>query len=145
MLSPRCLAVGFLSATILSTGPATAWADDGSIVLDFVRHGESGDITAINTLVPGPDLTDAGEHQAEVLANTLAHSGIDEIWASTMIRSQETAIPLSETLGLPIQQPLLAGLNEIDAGIFEGAPVNVGDLPLAAPCTCSHRRCGHWV
>ena len=46
-----------------------------------------------------------------------------------MIRSQETAIPLSETLGLPIQQPL-AGLNEIDAGIFGGAPVNVGDLPL---------------
>ena len=23
-------------------GSATAWADDGSIVLDFVRHGESG-------------------------------------------------------------------------------------------------------
>ncbi|MFZ3270932.1 MAG: histidine phosphatase family protein [Mycobacterium sp.] len=129
MLSPRYLAVGFLSATILSTGPAIAWADDGSIVLDFVRHGESGDMTAINTLVPGPDLTDAGEQQAQVLAGTLAHNGIDEIWASTMIRSQETAIPLSETLGLPIQQPL-AGLNEIDAGIFGGAPVNVGDLPL---------------
>jgi broad specificity phosphatase PhoE len=129
MLSRRCLAVGFLSATILSTGPAVAWADDGSIVLDFVRHGESGDMTAINTLVPGPELTSTGEQQASDLATALQHSGIDEIWASTMIRSQETAAPLAHELGLSIE-PLQAGLNEINAGIFEGAPTNVGDLPL---------------
>jgi broad specificity phosphatase PhoE len=130
MLSPRWLAIGLLSATVLSTGPAIAWADDGSIVLDFVRHGESGDMTVINTMVPGPDLTDVGHQQASDLAVALKHSGIDEIWASTMVRSQETAAPLADELGLPIQQPLLAGLNEIDAGIFEGAPTNVGDLPL---------------
>ena len=125
----RCLTVGLLSAAMLSTGPAVAWADDGSIVLDFVRHGESGDMTAINTMVPGPELTATGEQQASDLAITLQHSGIDEIWASTMIRSQETAAPLAHELGLSIE-PLQAGLNEIDAGIFEGAPVNVGDLPV---------------
>jgi broad specificity phosphatase PhoE len=129
MLSPRCLAVGFLSATILSSGPAIAWADDGSIVLDFIRHGESGDMTAINTMVPGPELTDTGQQQASDLAIALQHSGIDEIWASTMIRSQETAAPLANELGLPTE-PLQAGLNEINAGIFEGAPTNVGDLPV---------------
>jgi broad specificity phosphatase PhoE len=129
MLSPRFFAVGFLSATVLSTGPAVAWADDGSIVLDFIRHGESGDMTAINTMVPGPDLTGPGEIQASDLATALQHSGIDEIWASTMVRSQETAAPLAHELGLSIE-PLQAGLNEIDAGIFEGAPTNVGDLPL---------------
>jgi broad specificity phosphatase PhoE len=131
MRHPRWLAVGLLSAAALCTGPAVASADDeGSIVLDFVRHGESGDMTAINTMVPGPELTDTGEQQASDLAIALQHSGIDEIWASTMIRSQETAAPLADELGLPIQQPLLAGLNEIDAGIFEGAPTNVGDLPV---------------
>jgi broad specificity phosphatase PhoE len=135
MLSPRCLAVGFLSATILSTGPPIAWADDGSIVLDFVRHGESGDMTAINTMVPGPDLTGPGEIQASDLAITLKDSGIDEIYASTMVRSQETAAPLIEALsslnnGNGVPAEFLAGLNEIDAGIFEGATVNVGDLPL---------------
>ena len=52
----------------MSIGPATAWADDGSIVLDFVRHGESGDMTAINTMVPGPELTATGEQQASDLA-----------------------------------------------------------------------------
>jgi hypothetical protein len=45
-----------------------------------------------------------------------------------MIRSQETATPLADALNLPIH--VLPGLNEIDAGIFEGTPVNVGDLPL---------------
>jgi Histidine phosphatase superfamily (branch 1) len=45
-----------------------------------------------------------------------------------MIRSQETAAPLAEALHLAIH--VLSGLNEIDAGIFEGIPVNVGDLPL---------------
>ena len=58
----------------------------------------------------------------------LSGNGIDDIYASTMIRSQETATPLADALHLPIQ--VLPGLNEIDAGIFEGIPVNVGDLPV---------------
>jgi hypothetical protein len=128
MLKPRYLAVGLLSTALLSTGSAMAWADDGSIVLDFVRHGESGDMTVVNTLVPGPDLTDTGEQQADDLVKVLSGNGIDDIYASAMIRSQETAMPLAEALNLPIQ--VLPGLNEIDAGIFEGIPVNVGDLPL---------------
>src|SRR3984885_15775381 len=129
MHKPRCVVVGLLSAALLSMGSATAWAGAGSMVRSFVRPGESGDMTAINTMVPGPDLTATGEGQASDLAIALKHSGIDEIWASTMVRSQETAAPLADELGLSIQ-PLQAGLNEIDAGIFEGAPTNVGALPL---------------
>ena len=128
MRNPRYLVVGLLSAAFLSMGSAMARADDGSIVLDFVRHGESGDMTVVNTLVPGPDLTDTGEQQAQALVNAMSGNGIDDIYASTMIRSQETAAPLAEALHLPIN--VLSGLNEIDAGIFEGIPVNVGDLPL---------------
>ena len=128
MRNPRFLAVGLLAVAFLSMGSAMARADDGSIVLDFVRHGESGDMTVVNTLVPGPDLTDTGEQQAQALVNAMSGNGIDDIYASTMIRSQETAAPLAEALHLPIN--VLSGLNEIDAGIFEGIPVNVGDLPL---------------
>jgi hypothetical protein len=132
MRSPRVLAAGLLSAAFLSIGSAMAWADDGSIVLDFVRHGESGDMTVVNTMVPGPDLTDTGEQQAQALVNVLSGSGIDDIYASTMIRSQETAMPLAEALNMWPLDPshILSGLNEIDAGIYEGIPVNVGDLPL---------------
>jgi hypothetical protein len=128
MRNPRCLAFGLLSTALLSIGSAMARADDGSIVLDFVRHGESGDMTVVNTMVPGPELTDTGQQQAQDLVNMLSGNGIDDIYASTMIRSQETATPLADALHLPIQ--VLPGLNEIDAGIFEGIPVNVGDLPL---------------
>ena len=85
-------------------------------------------MTVVNTLVPGPDLTDTGEQQAQALVNVLSGNGIDDIYASTMIRSYETATPLAEALTLPIQT--LSGLNEIDAGIFEGIPVNIGDVPL---------------
>ncbi len=123
----RNVAVGLVSVGPLFLGSATAWADD-SITLDFVRHGESGDMSVINTLVPGPDLTELGREEAESVAQALAHSGIQEIYASTMVRSLETATPLADLLGLQIQQ--LSGLNEINAGIFEGAPVDVGDVPL---------------
>ena len=37
----RYIAVGLLSTAMMSIGSALAWADDGSIVLDLVRHGES--------------------------------------------------------------------------------------------------------
>jgi broad specificity phosphatase PhoE len=123
MLKP--LTVGLLSAAMLSAGHAIALADadDGSIALDFIRHGEAGDNTVINTLVPGPDLTDAGKVQAGDLVTTLQnnHIDVDEIWASTMVRSQETAAPLAESLNMYPLDPthLLSGLNEIDAGIFE--------------------------
>jgi Histidine phosphatase superfamily (branch 1) len=124
----RYVRVGLLSTALLSTGSAPAWADDAPIILDFVRHGEAGDNTVVNTSVPGPDLTNAGELQAQDLVNVLSGNGIDDIYASTMIRSQETATPLAEALNLPIQ--VLPGLDEIDAGIFEGFPVNVGGVPL---------------
>ncbi|MGO9548534.1 histidine phosphatase family protein, partial [Mycobacterium sp.] len=76
----RYTTIGLLSATLVSIGAATARADD-SITLDFVRHGESGDMTAINTLVPGPELTETGQQQAQDLVNVLAGNGIDEIYA----------------------------------------------------------------
>jgi Histidine phosphatase superfamily (branch 1) len=128
MRKPRLIGIGLLSTALVSIGSATAWADDDLITLDFVRHGESGDMTAINTLVPGPELTVTGEQQAQSLVDLLSGNGIDDIYASSMIRAYETATPLADALNLPIH--VLPGLNEIDAGIFEGAPVDVGDLPL---------------
>jgi broad specificity phosphatase PhoE len=130
----RSVTAGLIAAAALFTGSGIARADtDGSIIIDFVRHGEAGDNTVINTLVPGPDLTAAGEGQAALLPDKMDVSGINEIWASTMIRSQETAAPLADSLNItyPLDPDhLLSGLNEINAGIFEGAPVGVGDVPL---------------
>ncbi len=133
-IRPRCLRglfVGSVTVVLPVIAPAVAWAED-PLTLDFVRHGESGDMSVINTQVPGPPLTLTGEDQATKIAGVLEGKDIDQIFASTMIRSQETADPLARALEqFPLNSDhLLSGLNEINAGIFEGAPVNVGDLPL---------------
>ncbi|WP_343602503.1 histidine phosphatase family protein [Mycobacterium sp.] len=93
-----------------------------------MRHGEAGDTAVVNTLVPGPALTSTGMDQANAVADVLKGAGIDEIFASAMTRAQQTAAPLATDLGLPVH--VLPGLDEINAGVFEGIPVNVGPIPL---------------
>ncbi|MUL84015.1 MULTISPECIES: histidine phosphatase family protein [unclassified Mycolicibacterium] len=86
----------------------------------FVRHAES---TAnanhiIDTTVPGPGLTPKGQQQAEALVGKLGDNNYDAIYASTMLRTQQTAVPMSQYLGLPIQ--VIDGIAEIPAGALEG-------------------------
>ncbi len=102
-------------------GSATAQADH-SITLTFVRHAQSAGNSSgvVDTSVPGPDLTVEGFRQAAMAADQLSPNGYDGIYASTMVRTQETAAPFSEALGEPIT--VLPGLREIEAGQYEGQP-----------------------
>lgn len=50
----------------------------------------------------------------------LGVNNYDAIYASTMVRTQLTAAPTSQYLGLSIQ--VLPGLQEIEAGVFAGTP-----------------------
>lgn len=118
-----------LPAIVVLFAAPSVWASD-AITLDFVRHGEAGDSLIINNDVPGPPLTDAGFLQAQAVADVLSHDGITGIYSSAMTRAQETAEQLATLLELPVQS--LPGLNEIDAGIFAGLPLDVGGLPLGA-------------
>lgn len=98
-----------------------------SIVIDFVRHGQTPGNAAmlIDTAVPGPGLTALGQQQAQAIANALAAKGpYAGIFDSQLIRTQQTAAPLANLLGMAPQ--VLPGLNEIHAGIFE-------DLPQISP------------
>jgi broad specificity phosphatase PhoE len=71
----------------------------------FVRHGESlaNAIRALDCAVPGPELTELGQAQAEALAADLAHEDIRAVWASSMTRAQQTATPLAARFGLTVQ------------------------------------------
>ncbi len=51
-----------------------------------------------------PGLDDIGRRQALALADHLADEPIGAIWSSTMRRAIETAAPLHERLGLPVQE-----------------------------------------
>lgn len=88
----------------------------------FVRHAESAGNASglIDTSTPGPVLTPLGQQQAKDVVGTLGDNNYDAIYASTMVRTQLTAAPMSQYLGLPIQ--VLPGLQEIEAGVFEGTP-----------------------
>lgn len=86
----------------------------------FVRHAES-EANAnhiIDTTVPGPGLTPTGQQQSQALVDKLGDNNYDAIYASTMLRTQQTATPMSQYLGMPIQ--VIDGISEIPAGALEG-------------------------
>ena len=106
-------------AASLTAAPASALpAPD--ITITFVRHGESNGNASgvIDTSVPGPTLTPKGEQQAKEAAVWLSRTPHDGIYASSMVRTQQTAQPLADELGE--QVVVLPGLREIEAGDFEG-------------------------
>ena len=138
----RFAAAGFLSTALMSIGPALAWADE-SVIIDFVRHGESIDNHAgiIDTTPPGTALDATGEAQASDVAATIQNeygTNIAGLFDSQELRAQETAVPLAAELaasGHATSLDTLAGLNEIPAGAFEGDPTTSleGILYLLGP------------
>ena len=95
-----------------------AWAAE-NMTITFIRHGQStaNAENRIDTQVPGPVLTDAGSQQAQAIASRLGDNNYDAIYASNMVRTQLTAAPMSQYLGMPIN--VLPGVREIEAGMFE--------------------------
>jgi hypothetical protein len=140
----RLCVVGVLSAGLMSMGSALAWADDESIVLDLVRHGESTANHAgiIDTAPPGTALDTTGEGQASDVANAVQNeygTNIAGVFDSDELRTQETAQPLLDALSTAAGHTVAAtpfdGLNEIPAGAFEGDPTTSleGILYLLGP------------
>jgi Histidine phosphatase superfamily (branch 1) len=121
---------------------ALACADE-SVVIDFVRHGESIDNHAgiIDTTPPGTALDATGEGQASDVATAIQNeygTNIAGVFDSDELRTHETAQPLLDALtaaGHAVDATPLSGLNEIPAGAFEGDPTTSleGILYLLGP------------
>ncbi|GLZ32563.1 phosphoglycerate mutase [Lentzea sp. NBRC 105346] len=86
----------------------------------LVRHGETASNIArvLDTVPPGPPLTELGHKQARELADALADEDISAVYASVALRTQQTAAPTAERFGLPVQ--VLSGVHEIQVGDYEG-------------------------
>jgi broad specificity phosphatase PhoE len=86
----------------------------------LIRHGQTpANVTGVlDAEVPGPGLTELGQQQAEALPAALAERGIERVFVSSMLRTQLTAAPLAEGLGL--EPVVLPGLREIEAGDLQG-------------------------
>lgn len=109
-----------MSTMLLAACGSQSKPDVRTMTLTLVRHAQSeanaSDIAS--TTVPGPPLTPAGREQADKMANELSANQYDGIYASQLLRTQQTAAPLAKALGE--QVTVLPGLNEISAGWFEG-------------------------
>ena len=82
----------------------------------LIRHGRTAsNVTRLlDTAPPGAPLDDVGLDQALALADTLADEPIEAVYASDLIRSQQTAEPLALRHGLEVI--VRAGVREIQAG-----------------------------
>ncbi len=87
----------------------------------LLRHGQTHGNTAgaLDTAVPGLDLTELGHSQAEAAARALGDQDVEQIYVSTLTRTHQTAAPLAALLGVEPRE--LAGLREISAGDYEMA------------------------
>ncbi|WP_102141611.1 histidine phosphatase family protein [Mycobacterium hubeiense] len=142
--SPRKTARVIATALTASALFVASGLPAAAMTVTFIRHGEShaNANNRIDTSVPGPDLTPTGEAQADTIADVLQsaefvnqYGAIDAVYASTMVRTQQTAAPLANDLGLTtvvIGQPKndnagqRIGVHELSAGIFEGLPEKDG-------------------
>jgi broad specificity phosphatase PhoE len=121
-------------AAVITVGACSGAPHVRSITLTFIRHAESQSNAqqVINTDIPGPSLTEQGEGQAEQLAHQLSRNNFDAIYASDMVRTQQTAAPLAHALGKSVE--ILPGLREIEAGRFNNTTTKRADLTyLVAP------------
>jgi broad specificity phosphatase PhoE len=86
----------------------------------LIRHGEN-DFLKQGRLpghLPGIHLNKHGREQASALAETLLAAPVRAIYSSPLERAVETAEPLAQALGLPIQ--LRPALLDTDVGEWQG-------------------------
>jgi len=96
---------------------------DGATEVVLVRHGSSARSTpeAPIDLIDGhsdPPLTGGGRRQARAAAQRLAQRSFDALFATPLQRTQQTAEPMAELLGLDLI--VLAELREVYLGEWEG-------------------------
>ncbi len=121
-------------AAAITIGACSSSPHVPSMTLTFIRHAESEANAAgiVDTSVPGPGLTEEGQGQAEQLAHQLSRNHFDGIYASDMLRAQQTAAPLAHQLGKRVE--VLPGLQEIDAGWYNRTSTKTAKLTyLLAP------------
>ena len=121
MTARRLVVAVVVAVLVASCGTARA-AGPQTIMLTLIRHAQSAGNASglIDTSVPGPELTPEGWCQATLEAARLSANQYDGVYASTMVRTQETAAPTAQALGEPVN--VLPGLREIEAGQYEGQP-----------------------
>ena len=113
------------------------WTNDDDSALWLVRHGEStwNSLGLIQGHADGPTLTEKGRQQSAQAADRLRGGAIEAIYASDLVRAQETAAFVGTALGLPVRYD--RALRERCFGVLEGLPMSTldpGDSGISGDC-----------
>ena len=111
--------------------------------LYFARHGESeaNRLHEISNRGRKHGLTEQGRAQARALAGTLGDRAIRGLYASPLLRAQETAEILAQELGLAVETT--DALREYDCGVAEGR--SDADAWALYQAVEDQWRRGHWA
>lgn len=112
------------------------------IQLIFVRHGDA----VISQAGMPRMLTPAGISQANEVARVLAGRTIAKVWSSSMVRAEQTAAVIGESLGLPVllddrlrerqdedPAPGVTAADDDPADVLERFSSMVGEIIAACP------------
>lgn len=104
----------------MTAGDLSLAVPTADLRLVLVRHAETAANVrhVLDTLPPGPGLTDRGRQQAVQLADRLATEKVESVHASGTLRARETARPLAARHGLEVTVD--DGAHEIFVGSLEG-------------------------
>lgn len=90
--------------------------------LYLIRHGATANNTANPPLLQGncidPGISEIGSRQAEQAADLLSELPLAAVYASPLVRAQETARPIAARHQLQVQT--VAEIAEVDIGAWEG-------------------------
>ncbi|HWN10976.1 MAG TPA: phosphoglycerate mutase family protein [Pyrinomonadaceae bacterium] len=93
------LSIAMITTTVFARNPNPEVSAPLTIIL--VRHAEKAVVPPENK---DPDLSTAGLARAEVLKKMFGDAGVAAVYASQYKRTQQTAKPLADKLGLPVTQ-----------------------------------------
>jgi phosphohistidine phosphatase SixA len=99
LLAAALVCVG-LSPQNASPGTTSQQNEGRSATVIFLRHAEAKPRTKGNQ---NPNLADAGNTRAKLIENTLSQAGVKRIFATELVRTQQTAAPLAKSLGIKIE------------------------------------------
>ena len=105
---------------LLAGAEAPVLTSEDGVRLVLARHGQTSSNVrhALDTVPPGPGLTEFGRRQAEDMAEHLAQEDIVAVRSSKALRAWETAAPVARRHALEIE--VVDGIQEIYVGDLEG-------------------------